>query len=54
MTEQEKALYSVVFRLSSDNKDVVNACIKDLLENSSEKVPGTNLTAEKGRERSFL
>jgi hypothetical protein len=37
MTEQEKALYSVVFRLNGDSKDTVNACIKELLANSAEK-----------------
>jgi hypothetical protein len=32
MTEQEKALYSVIFRLNGDCKDTVNACIEELLD----------------------
>jgi hypothetical protein len=37
MTEQEKALYSVIFRLNGDCRDTVNACIEELLDNSTEK-----------------
>jgi hypothetical protein len=37
MTEQEKALYSVVFKLSDNIKDVVYAWINELLRNSQKR-----------------